>query len=236
MERSRIPKSRITVVRNGPEPCRLHLAEIDATLRRPNETLIVFVGEMGVQDGVDYLFRALAHLAERSGGQSWRCVLVGEGTAVDSLKQLACQLNLDNRIDFTGQIPYRDVPRYIAAADICVAPDPSNEYTDRSTVIKLMEYMAQAKPIVAFDLPEHRITAANSALYATPNDEADFARQLARLISDSDLRRELGQRGRARALNELAWSHQEVHLLAAYRQVLSRRAIPHAAANPEGNA
>ena len=235
MERSRIAEGRVTVVRNGPETCHLHLAEVDASLRCPHETLILFVGEIGAQDGVDYLFRSLARLALLPGGQQWRCVLVGEGAAVPSLKQLVQELHLDDRIEFVGMIPFREVPRYIGAADICVAPDPSNEYTDRSTIIKLMEYMAQAKPIVAFDLPEHRVTAADAAVYATANDEADFARQLARLIAEPELRRELGQKGRVRALHELAWSHQESHLLAAYRQVLSRRAVAHAAARSEGN-
>lgn len=226
IERSHVPASRITVVRNGPEPCHLQIAKVDLSLRRQNETLFAFVGEMGVQDGVDYLLRALGHLAQELNEQRWRCLLIGEGAMVESLKQLARELKIDDRIEFTGFIPFREVPRYIGAADICVTPDPSNEYTDRSTVIKLMEYMAQAKPIVAFDLPEHRVTAGDAALYATANDEVDFARQLARLMGDPALRTQLGDRGRARVLRELAWSHQEGHLLAAYEQVLSGQAAP----------
>jgi glycosyltransferase involved in cell wall biosynthesis len=204
----------------------LQITEVDASLRRDGEVLIVFVGEMAEQDGVDYLLRALAYLSTGLNQRAWRCLLVGEGVAVTSLKKLAGDLKIDDRVEFTGVVPYRAVPRYIGAADICVAPDPSNSYTDRSTIIKLMEYMAQAKPTVAFDLPEHRVTAADAALYATANDEADFARQLARLINDAALRQQLGQSGRARVLGRLAWSHQEGPLLAAYRQALCPRTVP----------
>ncbi len=236
VERSGIPASRVTVVRNGPEPCHLQITPADATLRREGEVLIVFVGEMGEQDGIDYLLRALAHLSKVLGQRAWRCVLVGDGAAVKSLSQLAGALEIDDRVEITGWLEYRAVPRYIGAADICVAPDPSNGYTDRSTIIKLMEYMAQSKPIVAFDLPEHRVTAADAALYAAANDEADFARQLARLIDDPLLRRQLGESGRARVLGRLAWSHQEGPLLAAYRQVLCPRTVPQDLVGPERSA
>ena len=66
-----------------------------------------------------------------------------------------------------------------AGHDICLVPDPKNDYTDRSTMIKVAEYMALAKPTVAFDLTENRRTAADAAVYAEPNDDLDFARRIA---------------------------------------------------------
>jgi glycosyltransferase involved in cell wall biosynthesis len=83
-------------------------------------------------------------------------------------------------------------------------------------VIKMMEYMAVGKPIVAFDLPEHRFTAQGAALYARPNDELDFARQIVALMDDAQQRQTMEQVGQARVKAELAWSHQEKHLLKVY--------------------
>jgi glycosyltransferase involved in cell wall biosynthesis len=226
IQRAGIPEDRVTIVRNGPEPCHLQVAEPDASLRRDSAAVIGFVGEMGFQDGVDYLLRTLSRLSHDFQRDDWRCILVGDGDAVDSLRQLGQELGLADRLQFSGWLDYRDVPRWIAAMDVCVAPDPSNGYADHSTVIKLMEYMAQSKPIVAFDLPEHRVTAGDAALYAAANDETDFARQLARAMDDAALRQRLGQIGRARVVHQLAWSHQERHLLAAYRQILSPRSAP----------
>ena len=118
-----------------------------------------------------------------------------------------------------GFMSHARVGPYLAAADITVAPEPKNSYTDRSTMIKLMEYMALRKPIVAFDLTEHRVTAQEAALYAHPNDTLDFARQIAVLIDDPPRRERMGEFGRERVVSQLAWRHQAEHLLEAYRKL-----------------
>lgn len=219
MMRSEIPADRITIVRNGPEPWHLQQVEPNNSLRAGAAIVIGYVGMMGIQDGIDYLLRALHILRNQFGRTDWRCVLIGKGPAMDELQQLAADLGLDENVHYTGWVDYEQVPGYLAAADICVVPDPSNEYNDRSTIVKLMEYMAQAKPFVAFDLPEHRVTAGNTALYARPNDERDFAEQILRLIDDAELRNRLGEAGQRRVIDELTWARQEAHLLEAYRSL-----------------
>jgi glycosyltransferase involved in cell wall biosynthesis len=221
IERSGIAADRIAVVRNGPEPCHLQRSEPDPKLSGDPRPLIGFVGDMSDHDGIDHLLRALAHLKNELGRCDWRCVLVGDGDAAASLKQLATELGISDHLSLTGWLDYRAVPRFIAAMDICVAPDPANGYSDLSTIVKLMEYMAQSKPMVLFDLPEHHVTAGDAALYAVANDERDFARHLATLMDDTELRRRLGEEGRARVVNSLAWSHQERRLLTAYQKLLS---------------
>ena len=76
-----------------------------------------------------------------------------------------------------------------------------------------------SKPIVAFDLPEHRITAGKSALYAYPNDELDFARKIAILIDNPEMRNRMGKIGCERIEEQFAWDHQKVHLLEAYTKI-----------------
>ncbi len=222
IQRSGIPADRITVVRNGPEPWHLHQFEPDDSLRAGAAIVFGYVGMMGRQDGIDYLLRSLAILRTENNRSDWRCVLIGKGPAMEELQQLAAGLDIAGQVLFTGWVDYEQVPRYIAATDICVVPDPSNEYNDHSTIVKVMEYMAQAKPVVAFDLPEHRVTAADTALYARANDEHDFARQLLRLMDDPTLRQSLGRAGRERVVQSLTWEHQEEHLLAAYRSLEPR--------------
>jgi glycosyltransferase involved in cell wall biosynthesis len=215
--RNSIPASGITVVRNGPEPWHLNEFEPDQEIRGGATNVIGYVGVMGIQDGVDYLLRALSIVTHEYDCKDWRCVLIGKGPALEDLQRLAIDLGIAANMFFTGWVDYEKVPRYIAATDICVVPDPSNEYNDHSTIVKLMEYMAQAKPVVAFDLPEHRTTAANTVLYAKPNDEREFAKHLLRLMDDPQLRKSLGEAGRKRVMESLTWKHQEAHLLAAYR-------------------
>lgn len=216
MERGRVPEERITIVRNGPDLSRLRLVQPDPDVRQKGETIIGYVGVMGYQDGVDYLLRALHRLVYDLGRTDFFGVIIGTGDAWPDLKELATQLDLDEYVWFTGRISDADLNRYLSTADICVDPDPSNPFTDRSTMIKMMEYMALAKPIVAFDLPEHRVTAQDAAIYARPNDELDFARQIAFLMDDPERRQRMGQIGRERIETGLAWSYQERHLLEAY--------------------
>lgn len=218
MQRGAVPKEHITIVRNGPTLDRLVAAEPDADLKAKGKIIIGYVGTMASQDGLDYLLRALQALKgmER---HDFYCVIVGPGSAVKDLRVLATQLGLDEYVWFTGFVPDADLIRYLSTADICVDPDPSNSFNDRCTMIKMMEYMALGKPVVAFDLPEHRVTAQDAAVYACPNDELDFARQIAALMDDPARRKTMGQIGRERIENGLAWPYQAKRLLNAYRSI-----------------
>ena len=223
MERGGVPAERITIVRNGPELKGRQVAEPDPGLRQKGRTIIGYLGVMGFQDGVDYLLRTLHHLVHDLGRTDVFCVLIGGlGGAQPSLKRLTTQLGLDDYVWFTGWVSDTDLLRYIASADLCVDPDPSNPFNDRSTMSKMMEYMAQAKPIVAFDLPEHRFTAQAAAMYVRPNDELEFARALAQLMDDPARREAMGLFGHRRVNTELAWHYSAQNLVGAYRRLFSR--------------
>jgi glycosyltransferase involved in cell wall biosynthesis len=222
MERGGVPAERITVVRNGPDPARVRPVAPDPELRSRGRTIIGYVGDMGYHDGVDYLLRALHHLVYDLGRTDCYCVIIGVGNAWADLKIQAQTLKLTPYVWFTGWVGEAELLRYLSTADICVDPDPKNPFTDRSSMIKLTEYMALGKPIVAFDLTEHRYTAQEACLYATPNDELDFARKLAELSDDPVRRQQMGAFGRWRIECELAWCHSIPPLLRAYDRVFCR--------------
>jgi glycosyltransferase involved in cell wall biosynthesis len=72
-------------------------------------------------------------------------------------------------------------------ADVCVNPDVANEMNDKSTMNKIMEYMALGKPIVQFDLTEGRFSAQEASLYAAPNDAIDMAEKIVELLDDPEM-------------------------------------------------
>ena len=231
VERGRVPEERITIVRNGIELTRtLVPIEPDQDLRQMGRTIIGYVGVMGVQDGVDYLLRALNYLLRGLGRDDFYCVVVGFGDALEDLKRLAQELALQDHVLFTGPIFGERLGQLLAASDICVDASPANPYTDRSTMFKLMEYMSLGKPIVAFDLPEHRFTARGAAVYVTPNDERAFARSLAQLMDDPDRRKALGTTGSGRIKTQLAWEYSIPNLLSAYNAVLPEAKVSELAA------
>jgi len=219
IQRGKIPEDRVTIVRNGPSVDRLNLVEPDHELKKRGKVIIGYIGIMGPQDGLDYLLRGLHQLVNVLGRKDFFCIIIGKGSALADLKNLAQELKLEDYIWFTGFIPEADMIRYLSTIDIGVDPDPANDFNDRCTMIKMMEYMTLSKPIVAFDLPEHRQTAQAAAIYATPNDELDFARKLMYLMDHPELRIEMGRIGRRRIENELAWSFQAKNLMSAYSAI-----------------
>jgi glycosyltransferase involved in cell wall biosynthesis len=224
VQRSQVPRERITIVRNGPNLDSLRKVDPDSGLRGKGKTIIGYVGVMGFQDGVDYLLRALRHLAYDLRRTDFFCVLIGNGDAWPGLRALSSELGIAEHVWFTGMLAQTEFLPYLSAADICVEPGPSNPYNDRSTTIKMMEYMALTKPIVAFDLPEHRYTAREAARYVQPNDELAFARALAQLMDDPDRRAAMGAFGRHRVESALAWPHSVPPLLMAYSTLFARPA------------
>jgi glycosyltransferase involved in cell wall biosynthesis len=119
-------------------------------------------------------------------------------------------------VTFTGRVPDAELLEMLNTADICVNPDRANDMNDRSTMNKVMEYMALGKPLVQFDLTEGRVSAGEASWYARHDDVADLARQLVNLLDDESARRHMSAVGRERVERVLSWQHEAPRLLAAY--------------------
>jgi len=212
---------RCYIVRNGPSDRFTPEIQPLDELRPPGKTILGYVGLMGFQDGVDYFIRALPKILEQR--TDFLAVLVGRGPALESLKKLTEDLGLKDHVLFTGFVDFQKVPRYIASFDICVTPDPSNPYNDSCTTIKTMEYMAVGRPTVAFRTMENEITAGEAALYADKNSVDQFAELILSLFDTPEVRMRMGEIGRARIEQSLAWSHQRTILLQVYDDLFAGR-------------
>jgi len=107
---------------------------------------------------------------------------------------------------------------------------------DKSTMNKIMEYMALGKPIVQFDLAEGRFSAQDASLHARPNDVVDLAEKIVALLDDPERRRAMGEFGRQRVTSELEWRYEAPKLLAAYDTLFEGRAPVTARADGRGRA
>jgi glycosyltransferase involved in cell wall biosynthesis len=209
----------VFVVRNAPDPQRFRPVEPDERAKRQKRFLIAYLGLMAPQDGVDCALRALALL--QSDRNDWHAVFMGDGEVFEEMQRLAAELGLRDVVEFTGRVDDDRILPTLSAADVCISPEPWNPLNVRSTFVKVVEYMAMAKPIVAFDLTETRVSAGDAALYAPPGDEAAFARQIAALLDDAPKREALGERGRERLERELSWQRSREQLLRAYEAALN---------------
>ena len=216
MERGGMAPERVFVVRSGPSLQRMKIGPPDERLKRGRRYLVGYVGVMGKQEGVDYLLRAIHHLVFHLHRTDIHFGLVGGGTSLETMKALAVDLRVADYVTFTGRVADEEMLAMLNTADICVNPDIANEMNDKSTMNKIMEYMALGKPIVQFDLAEGRFSAQGASLYAKKNDVVDLAQNIVALIDNVQLRAEMGACGRKRVESELEWRHEAPKLLAAY--------------------
>jgi glycosyltransferase involved in cell wall biosynthesis len=222
IKRGRKAPDDIIVVRSGPDMNRLRAAPGDSALKCGKAYLVTFIGVIGKQEGVKYLIEAAFHIVYELGRTDVHFAIVGGGSDLETAKTYAHRLELDSYFTFTGRVPDALLLAMANTADVCVNCDEWNPMNDKSTMNKVMEYMALAKPIVQFDLKEGRVSAEEAAVYARPNDAIDFARKIVDLLDDPEKRAVMGEFGRQRVENCLAWHHQAPKLLAAYELLWSR--------------
>lgn len=216
LERGHCSPGRVFIVGNGPDLDCLKLVRPEYNLKKGRHFLLAYIGEMGVQDGVEYALYALQELVYKRGRQDISLALLGDGNHAAALRRLAHKLQLENYAHFTGWVSTEDVVRYLSVADIGLTPDPQNGFNEYCSMVKTLEYMALGKPVVAFDLAETRVSAQDAALYATPNLIEDFASKIEMLLDDEKLRLNMGAFGRKRIEDALSWEYDKEKLLLAY--------------------
>lgn len=219
IERGRMSPDRVFVVRSGPNLDRLKIVPAAVGLKNGRRYLVGYVGVMGRQEGIDYLVRAVRHIVFDLHRTDIHFGLVGGGTALEEMRQYATQLGVSDYVTFAGRVPDQELIEMLNTADVCVNPDVANEMNDKSTMNKVMEYMALGKPIVQFDLTEGRVSAQEAALYAEKNNERDLAQKIVYLVDRPRLRAQMGAIGRERVKAKLAWEHEAPKLLRAYDTV-----------------
>jgi glycosyltransferase involved in cell wall biosynthesis len=231
IERGGMQPSRVFVVRSGADLTRVRAVAPRAELRRGKKHLVGYVGVIGKQEGLDLLLESIAYMRTALQRDDVHFVIVGDGTELTALRQMSRRLALDDCVEFTGRLPDATLWEIMSTADVCVNPDRANDMNDKSTMNKILEYMALGKPIVQFDLTEGRFSAGEASLYAQSNDVADFADKLCQLLDDPKRREAMGALGRARIEAGLAWHHQVPQLLEAYATALSGGASPNSGDN-----
>lgn len=221
IERGGMDPERVFVVRSGPMLERLKIVPPKPELKCGKRYLVGYVGVMGKQEGIDLLLLAVKHIVEGMGRHDVHFGLVGGGTSLAEMKALAVTLGVSDYVTFTGRVPDQELLDMLNTADICVNPDVANEMNDKSTMNKIMEYMALGKPIVQFDLTEGRYSAGEASLYAAKNDPVDLAQKIVELLDDPEKRARMAEFGMRRVRDELAWNYEVPNLIRAYDEVMS---------------
>ena len=146
-------------------------------------------------------------------------IIIGDGIEFMNVRNAIEKGNLTSVIQITGHIPDKEMIALLLKCTVCVNPDEVNEFNNKSTMNKIIEYMALGKAIVQFENKEGKISAQNASLYAKPNDPVDFAEKIIYLIDNPNVAVSMGLQGRARFEEVLHWGFSEKILKELYSDV-----------------
>ena len=218
--RGKMQPQDVFVVRSGPDLQKIKPVAPNARWKHGRKYLVGYVGVMGAQEGIDLLLESVRDIVVRQGRTDVQFCIAGSGSELEKLRAEVTARGLGDFVDMPGRISDTDLFEMLSTADVCVNPDRVNAMNDKSTMNKILEYMAFGKPIVQFEVTEGRYSAAAASLYARPNDPVDMADKIVALLADPARRAEMGRVGRARVEDRFSWNHQIRPLVSAYRRVL----------------
>jgi len=166
-----------------------------------NKRVVVYIGEISEWHGADLLI----DIAEKIDD----VVFLMIGKNIELLREDVDERRLSEKFVFTGFVRHEDIPKFVSIADVAVAPYRKTRDMEKFyfSPIKIFEYMACGKPIIASDLEIIRdiINENKCGILAKPNDVEDFARKITYLIDNINLREKLGKNGMKRVVKKYTW-------------------------------
>jgi glycosyltransferase involved in cell wall biosynthesis len=221
-EQHGLPMSRVTVLPNGANAATFTPRDDTAAreeLRVGNAVVIGFVGILRPWHGVDLFLDAIADLLAR--GHNVHALIVGDGPIEPALRALARQRHIGKHVTFTGRVAHDRVRDYVAAMDVTVSP----RTTFYASPMKILEYMAMGKPVIAPALDNIRdlITDGCTGLLFRPDDRQDLIRRLEELLQSPHRRATIGQAARAAIEQHRNWRVNAQVVEATAQRLLGER-------------
>lgn len=217
-----VEQSRIFDAHVGADITRFHPGVSGETVRQKyglKKPLVLYLGQLHGGQYVELFIETASRLINNY-QEELSFMIVGDGYRAEELKKLASGLNLDGKLIFTGAVSHELVPQYIAAADICVACFEENEVTLCKSPLKIVEYLASGKAIVASNVGEVPNMLGKAGILTLPGDVGSLAEGIIKLIEDNNLRKNLERLARERAEKEYNWGVTAKNILVAYEKTI----------------
>jgi glycosyltransferase involved in cell wall biosynthesis len=218
-----LDRKRVTVIPNGVSPSDFSPSPLPS--RHGRVPTLLYIGTLADWQGLEVVIRALPKILEQ---QAVQLQIVGRGRSRQRkflLKQIR-KLGVVENVSIQPGVPHHEIPTLISEADICLAPLGLNDrnVTQGACPIKILEYMACARPLVASNMPIVRelVREDMDALLFSPNDPEDLARQVLTLLNNFELSQRLAACASERALTKFTWHEAQKKLLKVYEKLLSR--------------
>jgi glycosyltransferase involved in cell wall biosynthesis len=212
----------VTVIPNGVSPSDFFPSPLPA--REGRVPVLLYIGTLANWQGLDVVINALPKILEQ---RAVRLHIVGRGRSRQRklLSKHIRKLGVEENVTIQSAVPHHEVPALIAESDICIAPLGLNDrnVTQRACPIKVLEYMASSRPLIASNMPIVRelVREDVDALLFSPNDPDDLARKVLTLLNDFELSKRLSDSATGRALTKFTWHEAQKKLLRVYEKLLA---------------
>jgi glycosyltransferase involved in cell wall biosynthesis len=216
-----LSRKRVTVIPNGVSPSDFSPSPLPP--REGRVPVLLYIGTLADWQGLEVVIKALPKILEQ---RTVRLQIVGRGRSRQRklLSKQIRKLGLEGSVVIQPAVPHHEVPALIAESDICIAPLGLNDrnVTQGACPIKVLEYMASSRPLIASNMPIVRelVREDVDALLFSPNDPEDLARQVLTLLNDFDLSRRLSDFATERVLKKFTWHEAQKKLIRVYEQLI----------------
>lgn len=221
-----IASDRVTVIPNAVDPQAFAFGACpDEALREKlglsGATVIGFAGSFYAYEGLDLLLQAAARLLAHHA--NLRVLLVGGGPQEGALREQARQLDLSDRVVFTGRVPHDQVQRYYELIDVLAYPRHSMRLTELVTPLKPLEAMAQGRMFVASDVGGHRelISDGDNGSLFRAGDAGALAQAIEQVLAGRPQWEAMRQRARHYVETERNWRRSVARYKAVYERLVA---------------
>ncbi len=183
-----------------------------------NGDLVLYIGQLHGAQYVDLFIEAANIVLHKKPDAMF--MIVGEGFLEHKLKKLVHDLGIENRVIFAGSVTHDEIPYYIVASTVCVAPFRDTKVTRCKSPLKIAEYLASGKPIVASAVGEVKKMVKGAGVLVGPGDYYALAGGILNLLENKGLRENLAKKAREKAEAEYNWANSANSLLSAYEKIL----------------
>ena len=218
-----LDRTRVTVIPNGVSPSDFAASPVPA--RKGRIPTLLYIGTLADWQGLEVVIKALPKILQE---EAVRLQIVGRGRSRQRkflVKQIR-KLGVEESVSIQPAVPHHEIPALIAEADICIAPLGLNDrnVTQGACPIKILEYMASGRPLIASNMPIVRelVREDRDALLFSPSDPDDLARQVRALLNDFELSQRLAASASERALTKFTWHEAQKKLLKVYDKLLKK--------------
>lgn len=207
----KIPEGKIVLIENGANTALFKPVDISQAKKHLglslSDSYICFVGSLYPWQGVEFLITAMPYILKEC--PNTRVLVVGDGEMKDKLIELSKQLGVSDKVLFAGKVAYEQVPWYINASDICVAPfvKERNQRIGLSP-LKLCEYLACGKPVVASRISGLEILEEyECGFLVDPENSEALATRIMELLRNPELRQQMGENGQKYVVENRSWEN-----------------------------